>query len=227
MKKYLLAQMDGFKFLDEKTGTFEGYGSTFGNVDDGRDIVEKGAFADTLKEHADNGTMPAMFFSHDSREPIGDWKSMAEDKRGLFCTGELWIGKGIPKAEQAYCMLKGNSRKGLSIGYGIALNGASYDSKKQVRHLSKLDLWETSPTPFPMNRKAVLTAIKSADDAGTNFRNADGTLLSIRDFEKALRDGGLSETEAKKLLAGGYSRLDPRDVDLSGLLQAIKTHTPA
>ena len=35
---------------DENTGEFSGYASVFGNVDDGGDIVVKGAFAETIVE---------------------------------------------------------------------------------------------------------------------------------------------------------------------------------
>lgn len=223
-KHYALAGFE-FKFLDEKAGTFEGYGSTFGNIDDGRDVVEKGAFTDTLAEHAKAGTWPAMFFSHDIHEPVGDWLHMEEDKKGLYCKGQLWLSRGIPKVEQTYMMLKGTGRKGLSIGYGIALNGASYDPKKQVRHLAKLDLWETSPTPFPMNRKATIVSVKAASAAITKFKNESGELLSKRDMEELLRDGGLSATEAKAFLAKGYAGLDPRDAELGELLKTIKKYT--
>src|SRR5687767_10322386 len=96
-----------FEEFDIKTdgatpGLFKGYGSTFGNVDLGDDVVMDGAFDKYLKGVKETGVMPHMFFSHDSREPIGDWKSMEVDKRGLKMEGQLWIGRGIPKAEQAY-----------------------------------------------------------------------------------------------------------------------------
>ena len=38
---------------DENTGEFSGYASVFGNVDDGGDVVEKGAFAQTIVEDFD------------------------------------------------------------------------------------------------------------------------------------------------------------------------------
>jgi len=43
-----------FKFVDEATvpGTFEGYGSVFGNEDDGGDLILPGAFTGVLARHA-------------------------------------------------------------------------------------------------------------------------------------------------------------------------------
>ena len=46
-----------FKFVDEATapGTFEGYGSVFGNEDDGGDLILPGAFTGVLARHAGEG----------------------------------------------------------------------------------------------------------------------------------------------------------------------------
>ncbi len=200
------------KSLDEATGEFEGYGSTFGNVDLGGDIVAKGAFAATIADHGKAGTMPAMLFSHDSNEPVGDWLDMAEDKRGLRMRGKLWIGKGIPKAEQAYLMLKGRGAKGLSIGY--VTKKAEYDDKKNTRTLVQVELHEVSPTPFPMNPKATVSSVKTAIRLPDNFTK--------RDLETCLRDAGLSITQAKALLASGYKAIDPRDADEEAIKESIR-----
>ena len=45
--KTLLFDLDEY---DEEQGVFSGYGSIFGNVDDGGDIVEPGAFTKTIAE---------------------------------------------------------------------------------------------------------------------------------------------------------------------------------
>lgn len=202
------------KSIDDKTGEFEGYASTFGNVDDGRDVVVKGAFVDSLKEHKADGTMPAMFYSHDVREPVGDWLDMREDDAGLYARGKLWLGEGIPKVQQTYRMMKGTGAKGLSIGYGVrGKDGSSIDGKSGVRSLKRLDLFETSPTPFPMNRKAKITSIKSSQELGLLLKKADGSLLTTRDFERALRDAGFSDQQAKTIIAVGYRALNPRDGD--------------
>lgn len=183
------------------TGEFEGYGSTFGNVDLGDDVVARGAFAQTIADHVKSGTMPAMFFSHDMNEPIGDWLHMEEDARGLRMAGKLWLGKGITKAEQAYMMLKSKSPKGLSIGY---ITRDSSIDKKGVRTLLDVDLKEVSPTSFPMNPKAVATSVKA-----TKLPD----VYTKRDLESYLRDAGMSISQAKALLASGWKGIDPRDAE--------------
>lgn len=202
------------KSLDEATGEFEGYGSTFGNVDLGGDIVAKGAFSETISDHAKAGTMPAMLFSHDDQEPIGDWIEMSEDKRGLRMKGRLWVGKGIPKAEQAYMMLKGRSAKGLSIGY-VTTDATPRDAKG-IRTLKAVQLHEVSPTPFPMNPKATVSSVKTANRLPDNFTK--------RDLENCLRDAGLSIAQSKALLASGYKAIDPRDADDEAIKQSLRNN---
>ncbi len=219
---HIIAIME-VKGLDEK-GQFEGYASTFGNVDSGRDVVVAGAFKETLAEHEKAGTMPGMFYSHDIREPVGDWLEMREDSKGLKAVGQLWVDRGIPKVEQTYMMLKGKSQKGLSIGYGKrGQDGFQYDDKKQVRYLKNVDLFETSPTPFPMNGKATIRAVKAANsqDEGFRLRKADGSIVSKRELEEALRDAGLSDKEAKAFIADGYRALAPRDAGLDELSRKL------
>ena len=190
------------KELTEK-GEFIGYGSTFGNKDFGGDICVKGCFERTLKEHSKNSTLPAMFFSHNSHEPIGDWLEMAEDSKGLKVRGKIWVDQGIEKAQQAYNMLKGTGIKGLSMGYSTIIS--TRDDKKGTRSLQDVDLFEVSPTPFPMNARALTTSIKSL--------KSDNRLGTKREFEQFLRDAGLSANEAKAFIAAGYAGLDRRDDD--------------
>ena len=50
-----------------------GYASLFGSCDQGGDIVEKGAYAASLKRLAATGRRVRMLWQHDPTEPIGIW----------------------------------------------------------------------------------------------------------------------------------------------------------
>jgi HK97 family phage prohead protease len=206
-------------------GEFVGYGAAFGNIDAGKDLIEKGAFNDNMMEHKAAGTMPGMFWAHDGKEPVGEWKSWTTDDKGLLMEGKIWIGKGIPRAEQAYALLKSNGPKGLSIGFKVRDGGDRYEQKTKARILSKLTVGEVSIVPFPMNSKANIISVKSELN-DLSFKNVDGTLKTIRELESILRDGGLSDREAKALLAGGYSKaVAPRDaVFSSDILDTIRKY---
>ncbi len=210
------------KMVDETKGIFSGYGAAYGNVDKGRDLIEPGAFTESMAEHKAAGTMPGMFWNHQQNEPIGEWTGWSSDQKGLLMEGQLWLGKGIAKAEQAYMMLKSQGPKGLSIGYTVRDGGEKYDGK--VRRLSKLTVGEISPVVFPMNTKATIVAVKSDNLFG--LKNEDGSLKTIRDFERILRDAGLSDREAKSLLSGGYAKMDPRDGEMQELLNVIRKAIP-
>ncbi len=173
-------------------GSFKGYGATFGNVDLGGDICDEKCFDRALKEMKERDSMPAMFASHDSREPIGEWNHVEKDKRGLYMEGSLWLGAGIQKAEQHYRQMKSKGPKGLSIGY-ITQKAVPEDKKPGVRRLMDVDLLEVSPTPFPMNPKARITGVKSALEGKM--------IIDLRDAERILLDAGFSAAEAKHYLS--------------------------
>lgn len=177
-------------------GSFEGYGSIFGNVDSYGDVVMPGAFAASLREHRAAGTWPAMLFNHDHNKPVGEWLSIDEDTKGLYVKGRLWVDgdRPDPDAEKVHRVMtaSGGARMGLSIGYRTRGYRDHVDGKVE---LTELDLLEVSPVMFPANALARVTQVKS--DIG-----------SIRDFECFLREaGGYSRSEARTLALKGFSGL--------------------
>jgi len=141
-------------------GTFTGYGAIFGNLDSDRDVITAGAFTKTLKKRA-----PAkvkLLWQHDPAQPIGVWDVMEEDKRGLKVQGQLLIGQGVPKADEAYALLKAGALDAMSIGFAIPPGGADWDSAKGVRTITEVDLWEISLVTFPANQRARVTRVKAA-----------------------------------------------------------------
>jgi HK97 family phage prohead protease len=190
------------KSLSE-AGEFEGYASTFGNVDQGGDIVEPGAFIESVvKAKSDGRTIP-MLWQHDQREPIGVWKDIAEDAKGLYVKGQL-ILEGDQTAQRAYGKLKAKALGGMSIGYGIPAGGAEPDEKRRgVTRLKKIDLREISLVTMPMNIQARVTTVKSILDGGA--------LPTVREFEEHLRDAGFSKSLAAAIAgkAAPHLRGDP------------------
>ncbi len=162
-------------------GTVEGYGSVFGVRDNYDDVIAKGAFIQSLKDHKAAGTMPAMLWQHDADKPIGVWTDMVEDEKGLRIKGQLAME--TVKGKEAHALLKMGALNGLSIGF-VSKEWA-YDSETEVRTLTAIDLWEVSLVTFPANEKARVTNVKSADEMATP-----------KDAEKVLRDAGFSKSDA-------------------------------
>ena len=196
------------KALDQ-LGEFEGYGSTFGNVDFGRDMVMPGAFTESLKDWTQKNQFPLLPWYHDMATPIGDWLEMREDEKGLYVKGSLWVqeGKRIDKATAAHNLLNGTGPKGLSIGYSVDESSDEVMNGERVRLLKKVTLWEVSVVPFGMNPQAVVTNAKRLV--------SDEGLEEKAEFEKVLRDAGLSRKQAKTFISGGYSAL-LRDAETEG-----------
>lgn len=192
-------------------GTFSGYGSVFDLVDSYSDVVHQGAFRESLKSWAKRGGLPAMLWQHKFDEPLGIYTRMEEDEHGLYLEGRLLIDDD-PLAKRAYAHLKAGSLTGLSIGYSIPPGGAEWDSGAGVFRLKQVDLWEVSLVTFPANDAARVETVKHA-------------LQGPRQFEKFLRDAGLSRNEAKALMADGYKGISQRDAGMGGLLDDISNLT--
>jgi len=184
-------------------GEFSGYGSTFGNLDLGGDIIKAGAFNKTLNDWGMRGEMPFLLAFHDMNRPIGDWLEMREDEKGLFVRGRLWVkgDRRIEDAVMAYNMLRGTGQKTLSIGYYVKDYEMQDSINGSIRVIKEVDLVEVSVVLIPMNPEARITAVKALKDE-------EGNILSKRDVERSLRDAGLSSRQAKAFIAGGYEALE-------------------
>ena len=171
----------------EETGLFRGYGSTFGGKPDAYgDVVMPGAFSKSLEAGGHNGTGVAMLWHHDSREPIGNWLELAEDKKGLKVVGQLI--REVPTGDKAYQLLKRKALNFMSIGYDSIVK--EYDDRKKIRYLKEVDLWEISLVTFPANLRARITVVKMIEEAKT-----------IREIEDALRESGhMSRSEAQQII---------------------------
>lgn len=141
-------------------GTVEGYGSVFGVRDNYDDVIAKGAFIQSLKDHKAAGTMPAMLWQHDADKPIGVWTEMVEDEKGLRIKGQLAME--TVKGKEAHALLKMGALNGLSIGF--MSKEWAYDRDTEVRTLTAIDLWEVSLVTFPANEKARVTTVKAISD---------------------------------------------------------------
>lgn len=194
------------KFLSNSADamTFAGYAAVFGNVDGYGDIIQKGAFKESIRAAKKANRWPAMLLQHggitsEDLMPIGIWTSMEEDDTGLLVEGKL---ADTDRGREVYSLLKMQPRpalNGLSIGYIPREWSMGSEPGQARRTLKKVDLIEVSLVTFPANELARIQSVKSD--------------LTIRDAERALRDAGFSRSEAKAILARGYGALSLRDAD--------------
>lgn len=166
-------------------GSFEGYASKFDQNDQGGDVVVKGAFGASLKRRSTSSIK--MLWQHNPAEPIGVWDEIKEDATGLFVKGRLL--SGLQRGREAIELIRAQAIDGLSIGYRT-VKARKDETTKGLRHLIEVDLWEISLVTFPMLASAGVTSMKN-----------DWTK---RDAERVLRDAGMPNAMATKLVAGGW-----------------------
>lgn len=148
--------------LDE--GQFVGYASVFGNKDSYGDIVQPGAFKETLADwEAATDNLPVLW-GHDMGDPfsnIGVVTAAEEDERGLKVTARLDLDN--PKAAQVYRLLKNRAVGQMSFAYDV-LEGHSVDDEQGGYYsLDKLKLYEVSIVPIGANQETEILAVKAAE----------------------------------------------------------------
>ena len=149
-------------------GTVEGYASLFGEIDQARDMVMPGAFAQTLQTRGLR-RIP-MLFQHDPSEPVGIWLELREDIRGLWARGRLI--PEVARGRELMALVQQGAIDGLSIGYRTVRG--RIDPKTRIRKLYQVDLWEISIVTFPLLAGARVRAVKSH----RNFSGAQRSAVS-------------------------------------------------
>lgn len=131
----------------------EGYASLFGVEDLNGDVVQRGAFRDSI--FARNGAPLPMLLDHRA-EPVGEWFFLAEDSRGLFVRG--WVSAENKRGREAIRLLEQGAIDGLSIGF---IARRSRPRPARGRDLLEIDLWEVSIVGVPMAPQARLRVVRA------------------------------------------------------------------
>lgn len=141
----------------EADGTFSGYASVFDVLDSHHERIAPTAFDESLKS-----ITPKMLFQHDPLNVIGKWEEVRIDSYGLFVKGKFLLD--IPKAQEAYALLRHGLIEDLSIGF-IAKE-MSCDPKTKERVIEKAELMEISLVTFGANPKAKIFHVKKKEIEG-------------------------------------------------------------
>ena len=173
-------------------GEFEGYASTFGNVDLGGDICVAGCFAESLAKRPAGKVK--MLLHHDTRRICGTWTEMAEDGHGLKVKGRLLLT--TQDGKETYELMRAGALDAMSIGYRTLSD--EIDRQSGVRKITKADLLEVSVVTFGMNERATVSGVKTALKTVIDGLSKE----DLRDLEAALRDAGLSRGDARMAIGG-------------------------
>jgi len=139
---------------DENGTLIEGYGAYFGNKDSYDDVIEKGAFSETIT--GENRDRIAFCYQHNMSMPIGKIENIYEDEKGLF------VSVKISESESGIATkVKEGILKEMSIGYIAKVR--EYDDVEDVRTLKQIDLFEISLVTRAANPMATVTGVKAED----------------------------------------------------------------
>lgn len=205
--------------VDLEKGQFEGYASTFGNVDVYGDKILPDAFDDTL---ADESSRVKVFYGHDYWvPPIGRPELMTPDDYGLHTVTKVLE---TPLGKDTLLGIREGVLDSLSIGFTPSDWRMLEEDEEQIREISRIKLFEYSVVPWGANELARITGVKGrigfvavdGDRSGGRV-NLDDRDIDQRDYA-AMRKA-LQGTDPVALLED--------EVDYLGeLIGEIRSHDP-
>lgn len=175
-------------------GYFEGLCST-SDLDRVGDIVEPTAFRDTKAADV------RLLWQHRQTEPIGVIEDMQIQAKGVRIRAAI---ANTTQGRDVMTLLRLGAIRCTSIGYTVPQGGSRIEQIKgadgkpqRVRRINRLVCHEVSIVSVPANPAAIITQVKSEA----------GDYASPVEFERALRELGLSKTDAKCVVSKGYKHL--------------------
>lgn len=187
--------------------TVSGYASVFGNKDLDNDIIEKGAFTDTIKTRE-----PLLLYGHDmGSPPIGKITEVYEDAKGLAFTATLPKDDDFVKGRIAP-QLKIGAIKGVSIGFRIKEREHRKDG---IRVIKTAELYEISIVNIPANPLASVTGFKSlgVQDYGDLPLADRGRKFDEAEAIKRVKEFACVDTESNNSFKEAFLYVDPDNSD--------------
>lgn len=188
-------------------GTIKAYVSVYGVPDAYDEIVEFGAFAESIARK-----LPKIVWHHQWDNPIGPTTlakeipagdpSLPESIRqygGLYVEGRFT--QGVKQADEARLLMKDGAIDEFSIGY--FLEDAFENETDGFLHLKKINLVEWSPVLVGANSETILVDVKSGGKNEPDEKEVvDGAVKAIIDAkdEKIKRVAIKALTDALKFL---------------------------
>ena len=201
-----MAFYKSFEMKAAENGTIEGYFSTYDKTPDSYgDIIEPGAFTETIKKREESGHPFPLCFNHDFSAVIGAVDSVEDTEKGPFIRAHFL---DTNQAQDVRKMLQSGAIYQFSFAYDVLGSRRPDEEEEKVgvtNVLTKLEVFEISVVTVPANQNAVATEVKSAEPEtkqGRRNRKADEEIIRncIKSLESLLDDSDEdkpAEDEAK------------------------------
>ena len=143
-------------------GGVSGYFSTYDKTPDSYgDIIEPGAFTETLEKRKESGHPFPLCFNHDFSAVIGAVDSVEDTEKGPYIEASFL---DTTQAQDVRKMLQSGAIYQFSFAYDVlgAREPDEDEKKKGITNvLTKLEVFEISVVTVPANQNAVATEVKS------------------------------------------------------------------
>ena len=194
-----------------ENGEFEGYISTYYDVDSYGTYFMPGAW-DRSIERFNSGEVIPVLWSHDRKMPLGKCTELRSDEKGLWAHGKLTMED--PQAQTAYAHMKDGSVLGLSVGFEMDYDSVEYNQDLDAYGIADADLMEYSVVVFPANPNAKITQVKSSHDhdIGENDMNLKDQIDAMNKAIEEIRTAANSASDAE---------ISKRDAEIASLKKQI------
>lgn len=203
---------------DEEQGIFSGYGAVVGNLDDGGDIIEPGAFTKTIAEGWER--VKILVLHNDCLLPIGRPLELREDAKGLYIKAKI---SDTATGRDVKVLLKDGVLTELSIGYDPIV--FDYD-EHGIRHLREVKLWEVSVVTWAMNPEATITGYKAAEAADRAAKIVTDAASDIKEGRKISSARLKTLKDASETMKKAAKTLDALITEAEGEKTASKKPAP-
>lgn len=172
---------------DEGAGTISGYFSTYDRIPDSYgDVIEKGAFTETIEARKESGHPFPLCWNHDLNQIIGAVDTIEDTEHGPLMTAHFF---DTVLAQEKRELVKQGVVYQFSFAYDI--KGWEKPSAEEEKNgiyniLTKLDLFEVSIVPIPANPRAEVTDVKSGKR--NSKKDADAIKQAIALLQSVLDD---------------------------------------
>lgn len=185
-----------FKTIELKAneaGKVAGFFSTYDKTPDSYgDIIEPGAFTETLEKRKATGHPFPLCVNHDFSDVIGACDSIEEKEKGPFVEASLF---DTGRAQEVRTWLKSGAIYQFSFAYDVLQRRDPTEEEKKagvMNVLQKIELFEVSIVTVPANQNAVVTEVKGVEPetkAGRRNSRKDADVINqIIDLAKSLLD---------------------------------------
>lgn len=150
----------------------KGYAAAFGNIDSYRDIIDYGAFDQTLQNDAHR---VKLCYMHDIRQVVGKINALRTDDKGLYIDYDI-LPTSLGKDLMVLCENKAINE--MSIGYYTRKSEDDVVDGVSVRRLKAIELIEVSLVSRAANPQAVISNVsRKFEDVIPSLKDCDDKQL--------------------------------------------------